>query len=69
MPRCSVRATNSSFTQLRLHDGTAVHSFSALAPEQVPHAVMNTWDETTYRCFPPPKVFRALRNAVQQTSG
>jgi hypothetical protein len=52
-----------------MHDGTAVHSLSALAPKQVPHAVMNTWDETTYRCFPPLKVFRALRNALQQTSG
>jgi hypothetical protein len=67
--RSSVRATKSSFTQLRLHDGVAVHSFPALAPKQVPHAVMNTWDETTYRSFTPAKVFRALRNALQLTSG
>eukprot|EP00750_Incisomonas_marina_P016908 INCI19646.1.p1 GENE.INCI19646.1~~INCI19646.1.p1 ORF type:complete len:1178 (+),score=300.97 INCI19646.1:78-3536(+) len=58
-----MRATN-SFTQLYLHDGTAVHPFSSLDPERVPDAV-DTWDETTYRCFPP-KVFLALRAVLLQ---
>ena len=60
------RATN-SFTQLYLHDGKAVHPFSMIPPEMVPEAV-STWDETTYRCFPP-QSFLALREVLQNETG
>lgn len=44
-----------------------MHPFSSIKPEDVPHAV-STWDETTYRCFPP-KSFLALREVLQRESG
>jgi hypothetical protein len=60
------RATN-SFTQLYLHNGQAVHPFAKINPEDVPAAVQS-WDETTYRCFPP-RLLLALRDTLQRESG